>query len=526
MADKLGHPLFSFVNIFMPSSPALSVAQITNRSPTTINYADYFSGVAPQQNFTTDQISSTGVSNLSFPSDLPIYYITLKYGDLDRTNINQPLVKNTIGQIVLPLPQNLLDSQHVIFEAQPVGLGGAIAAQAATGGGLSGALSSSLTAATAQAAQNALKTINTISSLSQGTLAGLGLTLNQWLIQILKSPDYKSWEMTWRLSPKNETEAATLNQIIRVLNDGAAPQLPSGGASLYSGFFGFPCVWDVAIQYALGQFNSSPTNGCTQNWLGTLFPMKTSIIDQISVNYSPAGLPSFNAPKNSMPPSPINCRYHHPLYLFEFLHPGGFWVWYGNHGKSHCVSELHKLHPNQLQQWRGGELVLMGFTVEDCRKISIQTLWREQIFRLGHSVGIVHGVKFTTVTSPHGSYIHINGKSWKLDIEILKRSQKSPTSKGREIEGFRWYVLDGNGKRHTDLLLTPDGQVGCRSELGIGYRSQREIPRKRDVRRKQKIMKRLMATGTIGEPPPRKPGMHRKTYQKLNGDLQTRATSN
>ena len=107
--------------------------------------------------------------------------------------------------------------------------------------------------------------------------AAFGVAPNQFLTVMLKGPQYKKHEFSWKLSPRNEQESEAVRKIILTLNNAIAPGVTGA-------YFTFPKVFEI-------KFNPNEN---------VLYKFKPAVIESMSVNYAPSGAPAFyrrtNAP--------------------------------------------------------------------------------------------------------------------------------------------------------------------------------------------------------------------------------------
>jgi len=89
------------------------------------------------------------------------------------------------------------------------------------------------------------------------------------------------------------------------------------------------------------------------------------------------------------------------------------------------------------------------------------------------------------------------------------------------LGGIRlWFVCPVTGRRARLLYLPYDAKrFASREAHGLTYRSQSETDLFRSITRAQKIRARLGGDVSIHAPfPPRPPGMHRRTYERLRAE--------
>jgi hypothetical protein len=209
---------------------------------------------------------------LTFPSNLDQnYYMDLKFFAYSRQS---PMA---IGSLVpldtirLPIPASLNDTFSITYGEEEIGtsLGGA--AEALTGTetqGMASALGAIGAAITGGASEAAKKL-----GLGAAVSAFTGTTANPFMTVLFKSPVYKTYSFTWRLFPRNSSEAQTILNIIQTVKYHA---LPDAIGSLGGAVLSYPSLAMLNI-YAKKE----------------LYPFKYAVIENCTFNYAPDGAPSF-----------------------------------------------------------------------------------------------------------------------------------------------------------------------------------------------------------------------------------------
>jgi Tail-tube assembly protein len=234
---------------------------------------------------------------LRYPIDLPDkYYLSINFKKYERPSVFDSLL-NLItipnGQIVLPIPSNLVDRQDLNWtaedgyaaEALSIGSGSDVGAlgiitsgRALSGLGdfIAGSLGANDVNKKALERTNAERTGQAIgksgASLANALLQKSGLTLNPMLTQMFNSPEFKQHQFSWKFSPDNITESKTLQSIIDTIKYQSLPNVQGGGA-----FFGYPSIAEIKIKTGSRE----------------LYKLKPCVVTSVSVNYAPTGIPSF-----------------------------------------------------------------------------------------------------------------------------------------------------------------------------------------------------------------------------------------
>lgn len=264
----------------MPSiKPDVSAGKSTadnKKPPITISQA-VFSGQMTQPD---RNINFQKVGSYQFPQDLPKEFMKLSLQTFSMSGFGMQPKLGGGSTICLPMPKQLVDSHSVGYKQEAIGsvTGNLMNAIPGMGGGdAAGDIGNAIVAGATNIASKFFSTAIGIDPVQAG-LAKAGLAPNQFLTVMLTGPQYKKHDLSWTLSPRNKKESESIRKIIQVLNNSMAP-------SLSGAFFTHPMV-----------VTPSFTNS------NVLYRFKPSVIENMSVNYSPSGAPSFYA-KTAAPDS-------------------------------------------------------------------------------------------------------------------------------------------------------------------------------------------------------------------------------
>jgi len=250
-------------------------------------------GQTPQEIIAKNATESASIQKYQFISDNPKFYICIGVQKYARLNAMQIAKGNSIAQIILPLPQQLNDTQFVQYTPTELQQAGAAIANmsgawnaitgrdtsgydaTAGGGNIAGNIIAGALGAAGGAAAGALKELTGLDvggQMSAGLSAATGLTMNQFQVLLLKGPTYKKHEMTWKISPKNLRESFGIKNMVADINNWMAPGILFDGM-----FFTFPAIFN--IEFSHPQF---------------LYRFKPAVMESCSVNYAGSGVPSFH----------------------------------------------------------------------------------------------------------------------------------------------------------------------------------------------------------------------------------------
>ena len=117
-----------------------------------------------------------------------------------------------------------------------------------------------------------------------GAQAKSGKTVNQYMTILLKGPAFKVREFSWRFSPRNKAESEAIVRVLAAFKNAQAPYIASQATNA---FFGWPNIFQIKFQMGSGD------SGTPSNMGVRLFDMLPSVLNDLVVDYTPAGAPSF-----------------------------------------------------------------------------------------------------------------------------------------------------------------------------------------------------------------------------------------
>jgi hypothetical protein len=210
-----------------------------------------------------------------YPAHLGEYYFSMKFADYVRP---APQAKGELKfteAFVLPLPRELKESFDIKVSEKDQGMAGGIA-DAATAYFTEGSNFN-----TAQAAQTLLLSKLVQASGEFGDAIGqfAGAVPNPHVAAIFSGVSLRTHRFEWTFAPRNADESATLQDIIWKLKSNALPSYSTNGTA--------------ALQYPqLVQIDLYPWAG-KDNDPDRLIRFKPCMLSDVSINYSPQGIPSF-----------------------------------------------------------------------------------------------------------------------------------------------------------------------------------------------------------------------------------------
>lgn len=242
---------------------------------------------------------------MMFPSGLGVHCTLMRFFAYSYGGTSGSSTKH-LKDIVLPLPTQLQDSLKVNVMGDELGIIGSSAAQAASSPESVNKIAKELGKASVEALTDLGKAVKngdfasaiglgadvgqflvraglgTVApDIGNGISAGRGTAINPFATLVFKGVDLKAHTLEWLLSPESEDDSRKLKDIIRTLQKMVLPKVESplgkatGVNAIDRGIMRYPAMVDVYFQ------------GIDMNYY---FRFKTSMISQISVDYTPGGL--------------------------------------------------------------------------------------------------------------------------------------------------------------------------------------------------------------------------------------------
>ena len=223
-------------------------------------------------------------SGLRFPFDLEKqpYWISFSFYQYQMPDlIQQNVYYRDTGTIRLPLPNSMVDSQHVNYAAESLNLTGAaaIAASKAAGGGLRGVAAGIAAGTAVGAGANLLGSglaATATSAVGPAVLQNEGVAINPFLSVMFKSPAFKQHSLSWKLAPSNQKESQNLNAIINTFR---MNMLPNQSGALAGTLLTYPNIVQATISVNSDTYFS--------------YRFKPAVVQNFDVNFAPGGQPSF-----------------------------------------------------------------------------------------------------------------------------------------------------------------------------------------------------------------------------------------
>lgn len=293
---------------------------------------------------TKEAQKGSGASIYQFPLQSMAYYTKLEFRQYVRPSPQTiPTTKNQ-HTIILPLPKDLEESLAVRLNETDAGVAGA-----AFNILQSGVKNPSGTSADVKNAimQYAVAKVNEAASGQVGQF--LGAIPNPYVTLMFQGVGLRSFSFTWTFSPRNVEESRKVQQIIKLLKMSALPAYsPNNGA----GFLQYPLMCKVTLCDSEGEWNKGPGGPGSHPIIG----FKNALIENVTVNYAPNGIPSFFAGTKLPTFYQVGMQFKEVEYFTADD--------YGRTGDKDGVSELDKIWDDLKK-----DIPLLGTAAEEASKI-------------------------------------------------------------------------------------------------------------------------------------------------------------
>lgn len=232
--------------------------------------------------FPRDLISSSAAPNSRQ------YHIRLAFAEYQRYKDAVAGLQPVSDYIFLPIPNNLADTQSVVYTEEQMGVIAGLGLEMAGAAGLGAGIF----------AGNQPGVSNVVDSkMVRYMTQSQGYALNPFLQVMLSGPAFKQFDLTWKFTPRDAAETLELRDIIKMLRYNMLP-----------GTFGnisFPASAPAWMQKLVNSYNNATSGrGALLSYpnvvLAHLFPddqylfkFKPMVIETMSINFAPSGTPSF-----------------------------------------------------------------------------------------------------------------------------------------------------------------------------------------------------------------------------------------
>jgi len=182
------------------------------------------------------------VTSFAFPQEVPEFYTRMSLRKYERPKPGSPLTPTMRTYIRLPIPQQLIDSFNISVSGNNMDLLGNFqeSAQMQAAGitladKFKAATEGSSTAGTIMSMVGMVAALTpgiSDSNLAKFSQSQLGVVRNPHLTTIFEGVALKTYQFTWKLSPKSESEARMMNSMIDYVKAFMHPEIVGGGFAL------------------------------------------------------------------------------------------------------------------------------------------------------------------------------------------------------------------------------------------------------------------------------------------------------
>lgn len=224
------------------------------------------------------------VTQFAFPQEVPEFYTRMSLRKYERPKPGSTLTPTFQTYIRLPIPQQLIDSFNITVSGNNMDLLGNFQ-QSAQMQSAGITLADKFNAETqgSNAAGSIMSMVGMVAALTPGisdsnlarfSQSQLGVVRNPHLTTIFEGVALKTYQFTWKLSPKSESEARMMNSMIDYVKAFMHPEIVGGGFAL-----DYPYL--ATVEFVTGSSSANLPN------------VSDSFITGLSINSMGGGTPAF-----------------------------------------------------------------------------------------------------------------------------------------------------------------------------------------------------------------------------------------
>ena len=224
------------------------------------------------------------VTQFAFPQEVPEFYTRMSLRKYERPKPGSTLSPTFRTYIRLPIPQQLIDSFNITVSGNNMDLLGNFQ-QSAQMQSAGITLADKFNAETqgSNAAGSIMSMVGMVAALTPGisdsnlakfSQSQLGVVRNPHLTTIFEGVALKTYQFTWKLSPKSESEARMMNSMIDYVKAFMHPEIVGGGFAL-----DYPYL--ATVEFVTGSSSANLPN------------VSDSFITGLSINSMGGGTPAF-----------------------------------------------------------------------------------------------------------------------------------------------------------------------------------------------------------------------------------------
>ena len=265
--------------------------------------------ITPASTVIAQRASKRNNSPLTFPHTIGHHAMIFNFKEYTYGNSSHASLMSQ-SSIVLPLPKTLQDNLNIKVGADELGITGSLAAGSSKGiAELKGAndlgekMKKMFDSSVSQVNDSAISSMDSMSNavgtasdialfmaraglgaiapdITKGLGAGVGTAVNPFATLVFSGVDLKTHSFEWLLSPDTPQEAETLRQIIETIQHHITPEVSGLG------------VGNVGDTFERGLLRYPSMVDCFFHGIDSryFFQMKTAMISQFNVDYTPNGI--------------------------------------------------------------------------------------------------------------------------------------------------------------------------------------------------------------------------------------------
>jgi len=217
----------------------------------------------------------------SFPAEVPTYFTRITFFEYSRPKPGSQAFRNAVATIRLPIPAGLTDSYGIMVNDTELEFLGNKPSEVVAAGKAkmdeytnalrNGFVQNTITDIIVRGA--ALTPGISDTALGRRAQQEVGMVRNPHLTTIFDGVHLKSYTFTWKLAPKSQQEAYTVENIVQKIKEFMHPDLAAGGFALT-----YPYI--ATVEFDVGDAKILPN-------------VKDSFITRMDINSSASGVPAF-----------------------------------------------------------------------------------------------------------------------------------------------------------------------------------------------------------------------------------------
>lgn len=218
-----------------------------------------------------------------FPQQVMAYYTKLEFKQYFRPapqSLPQTITKHTV---ILPLPKDLEESLGVRLSQDDAGMAANITDALFR---ITGGTSSTADETSALIQQAAARKLNDLSKGQAGQIAGA--IPNPYVTLMFNGVDLRTFTFTWKFAPRNVTESKMLKAILQLIKGSALPTFSGQN----TGVLQYPMLCKMTLMAQDKSWNGTEIG---KEGSHPIIGFKHALIENVTINYSPNGIPSFFA---------------------------------------------------------------------------------------------------------------------------------------------------------------------------------------------------------------------------------------